>query len=67
MKLKTFDIGQNIAARDYFVHLVYEDGKDYTLSGSVIGDIIHIAWQMGINPYDLRDLMKEMQDEQNIS
>jgi hypothetical protein len=67
MKLKTFDIGQSVSSSDYIVRLIYEDGKDYTLAGSVIGDILYDAWAMGISPYDLRKLMQDMRNEQNIS
>jgi hypothetical protein len=71
MKLKTFIVDRSEIDGEYIFRLIWEDGKDYTLAGSVIGDIFYDAWAIGISPYELRELVQDMRkeytNEQNIS
>ena len=61
MKIKNMYLSHDVASDTFRLRLQYEDGKDYTMSGEVIGDIVYLAWKMDINPYGLRDLLKEME------
>ena len=61
MKLKSLSSRHDPVSDTYIVRLQYEDGHDYTISGEVIGDIVYLAWKLAINPYELRDLLKEIE------